>query len=183
MAYSWLYEVAVYSLHAAFGLTGIVLFRMALSLAVVAAIFALVHRLEAPPDCRRAVRLATLAIAMLFSERPWLFTVLFSTLTLHAVLALRDEQRPPPRWIWSLPLIFIVWANCHIQFVYGLLLLALACLAHAAAAVVRRPLRRRSTAGDGGRLAALAAADPAERPVPAGDVTQPLSCAHLRRGG
>lgn len=130
VAYSWLYEVAVYGLHAAFGLTGIVLFRMALSLAVVAAVFALVHRLEARFLIAIGLcGLATLALAMLFSERPWLFTVLFSTLTLHAVVALRDTERPLPRWIWTLPLIFTLWANCHIQFVYGLLLLALACLA------------------------------------------------------
>src|SRR5262245_39624486 len=103
VAYSWLYEVVVYVLHQALGLTGIVLFRIFLSLLVVWALYALVCRLE--QRFLAAVGLsavATLAVAMLFSERPWLFTVLFSTLTLHAIVALRQSERTP-WWVWALP--------------------------------------------------------------------------------
>ena len=69
-----------------------------------------------------------MALAMLFSERPWLFTILFATLTLHAVLALRQPEAPP-RWVWALPIVYLLWASIHIQFVYGLFLLGLACAA------------------------------------------------------
>ena len=50
------------------------------------------------------------------------------TLFLSAVLALRRPEAPP-RWLWGLPVLFCLWANVHIQFVYGLLLLGLACAA------------------------------------------------------
>jgi hypothetical protein len=129
LAYSWLYEVVLYGLVSAFGLAGIIVYRAVVSLAVVAAVHALVCRLEKRFLISTVLTTAaTLALAMLFSERPWLITILFSTLTLSAVLALRQPEAPP-RWLWALPLLYCVWANIHIQFVYGLFLLGLSCIA------------------------------------------------------
>lgn len=128
VAYSWLYEVLVYGLYDRLGLIGIVIYRLVLALAVVAALHRLVMRRE--PHFLTATgltALGVLAIAMLFSERPWLFTILFTTLTLDAVLGLREGRRS--RLVWLLPLVFVLWANIHIQFVYGLFLLGLACAA------------------------------------------------------
>jgi hypothetical protein len=131
VAYSWLYEVVLWQLYQALGLAGVIAYRAVMALAVVAALHALVRRLDRRFLVAAALTGAgVLAVAMLFSERPWLFTILFTTLTLHAVAALRGEG-PVPRWIWTLPIVFVVWANVHIQFVYGLLVLALACLAPA----------------------------------------------------
>jgi hypothetical protein len=129
VAYSWLYEVVLYGLERGFGLAGIIVYRVGLSLAVVAALHAFIRRLE--PRFLVATGLtaaATLAVAMLFSERPWLCTILFSTLTLHAVVRLR-QSGTLPRWIWSLPLCYVLWANIHIQFVYGLFFLFVGCAA------------------------------------------------------
>jgi hypothetical protein len=128
VAYSWLYEVLVYRLYQMFGLAGIVIYRVALSLAIVAALHRLIRRRE--PHLLVATGLtviASFALAALFSERPWLFTILFAILTLDAILALREGHSS--RWIWLLPVVYVLWANVHIQFVYGLLLLGLACLA------------------------------------------------------
>jgi hypothetical protein len=161
VAYSWLYEVLLYGLYQAFGLAGVVVYRAAMALAVVAAVHALARRLE-----RRFLvatgltAAAVLAVAPLFSERPWLFTVLFGTLTLHAVVALRRGESP--RWVWTLPLVFVVWANVHIQFVYGLILLGLACVAP----WIDRLLPARS-ASEGAR-SALAGASGWSLPVLAG---------------
>jgi hypothetical protein len=126
VAYSWLYEVLVYRLHEWFGLAGIVAYRVAMSLAVVAALHRLVRRRE--PRFLAATGLtavAALAMAPIFSERPWLFTVLFSILTLDVLLDLRAGRAS--RAVWLLPLVYVLWANLHIQFVYGLFLLGLAC--------------------------------------------------------
>ncbi len=128
IAYSWLYEVLLYELYGAFGLSGVVLYRALLSLAITAAVHRLILR-RGPPDVLGAGLTAAclLPIAMLFGERPWLFTILFGTWTLHAVLDLREGRRSPRPWL--LPLVFATWANVHIQFVYGLALLLLACVA------------------------------------------------------
>lgn len=129
VAYSWGYEVLLHGLYRAFGLWGVIGYRTLMAVAVVAAIHRLVCRLERrflPATLLTGV--AVLAVAMLFSERPWLFTILFTTVTLHAVVVLRGDE-PVPRWVWALPLVFVVWANVHIQFVYGLLVLGLGCVA------------------------------------------------------
>ena len=34
-----------------------------------------------------------------------------------------------PRWVWTLPILYVLWANIHVQFVYGLLLMVLALVA------------------------------------------------------
>jgi hypothetical protein len=56
-----------------------------------------------------------------------LFTILFGTLTLDVLLDLRRGIKT--RAVWLLPICFALWANLHIQFVYGLFLLGLACAA------------------------------------------------------
>jgi hypothetical protein len=135
VAYSWLYEVLVYSLHAWLGLAGIILYRAGLALAVTAALHRLVWRAAVRDGNREAnflavtglTALGVLAIAPLFSERPWLFTILFTALTLDAILDLRAGQRT--LLVWLLPVVYVLWASLHIQFVYGLFLLGLACLA------------------------------------------------------
>jgi hypothetical protein len=129
VAYSWLYEVVLHGLFSAFGLAGIIVYRALFSLAIVAAVHALVCRLEKRFLVATGLTIvATLALTVLFSERPWLVTVLFSTLTLSAILALRSHESPP-WWVWALPVLYCVWANVHIQFVYGLFLLGLGCIA------------------------------------------------------
>jgi hypothetical protein len=127
VAYSWLYEVLVYRLYETFGLAGIVAYRVALSLAVVAALHRLIRRRE--PNFLIATGLtaaAALTVAPLFSERPWLFTILFTTWTLDVVLDLREGRVGLGYWL--LPIVYALWANFHIQFVYGLFLLGLACM-------------------------------------------------------
>jgi hypothetical protein len=128
IAYSWLFDVSIYLLHQAFGLWGIVAYRAIMSFAVVWAIHRLVVKRVPrflPAFC--LVGAAFLAIAPLLNERSWLFSILFTALTLVTILDLREGRRTP--LIWLLPLLFILWANLHIQFIYGLVLLALGCVA------------------------------------------------------
>jgi hypothetical protein len=128
VAYSWLFEVLIYGLQRAFGLAGPLIYQTTLALAVVAAIHRLVARRE--PRFLVATLLtgaAVVALAALFKQRPWLFTILFSTLTLDVVLDLRSGR--DNRLTWWLPAIFALWANIHIQFIYGLFILGLACIA------------------------------------------------------
>jgi hypothetical protein len=128
IAYSWLFEVLVFRLHELFGLTGIVVYRAALSLSIVAAFHRLILRREPRFLVATGLTLvATVALSPLFNERPWLCTILFTILTLDAILDVRAGRSS---WlVWLLPFAFALWANLHIQFVYGLFLLGLACVA------------------------------------------------------
>jgi hypothetical protein len=128
VAYSWLFEVLVHGFHRWLGLAGIVLLRVVVGLALLAAIYRLVARRE-PSFARGAalVALAFVALVPLLIERSWLFSILFYTLTLDVVLTLRESR---PRWtVLLLPLLYAVWANVHVQFVNGFVLLGLACVA------------------------------------------------------
>ncbi len=178
VAYSWLFEVVLYGLYSWLGLVGIIVYRVALSFAVAAALHRLVARRE--PRFLVATLLTGVGVAtisVLFDERPWLFTILFTTWTLDVVLDLRDGR--PNRLLLFLPAAYALWANLHIQFVYGLGVLGLACLAP----VVDRLLGR-DAVGDGAsrlgspgwrRLLALT------HPVSAGNAAQPVSHPPLRR--
>jgi hypothetical protein len=127
LAYSWLFELLTWGLVRTLGLAGLALYRVVLVLAVVVSL----HRLA----CRRPMPffvvapllfLAVYSLCPMFTERPWLFSLLFFTWTLDAVLGLREGSSS--RWAWLLPVIFCLWANLHIQFIYGLFVLGLACL-------------------------------------------------------
>jgi hypothetical protein len=128
VAYSWLFELLVYGLYRWLGLFGVIVYRVGMMLVVAAGIHRLVAKRE--PRFTMAIGLvgaALMALAPLVSERPWMFTILFFTLTLDAVLDLREGRSS--RWVWLLPFLYALWANLHIQFVYGLFVLALACVA------------------------------------------------------
>ncbi len=128
IAYSWLFEVLVYGLHRGLGLIGILLYQIVLAIAVVAAVHHLVVKREPRfVVASGLVALATVAISADLTPRPWLFTILFFTVTLDAVLDLREGRNT--KAIWLLPPFYVLWANLHIQFVYGLFLLVLACAA------------------------------------------------------
>jgi hypothetical protein len=128
LAYSWLFEVLIYGLYRGLGLAGIVLFRVVVVFLVAVAIHGFVAKRESRLlPAAGLVGLAFLALSELMNERPWLFTILFSVLTLDLVLDLRAGRSR--RDLWLLPVLYAVWANLHIQFVYGLFLLALGCAA------------------------------------------------------
>lgn len=125
--YSWIFELAVYACYRGFGLAGIVYFQLALTFAIALAIFALVRRVDATPWKSFALTSsAMLAMIPMFAPRPWLFSMLFLTLELHILLRARETGQG--RQLWLLPLIFALWANIHVQFVYGLLVLGIAVI-------------------------------------------------------
>jgi hypothetical protein len=122
VAYSWLFEVLLYALFKACGLMGVIGYTAVLSLAIVVALLAYVQRFV--PNYSRAVLyvgMGALTLAPLCSPRPWLFTLLFFIIEYTLLVAARQTGKT--RWLWCLPLIFALWANLHIQFIYGLFLL------------------------------------------------------------
>jgi hypothetical protein len=128
IAYGWLFELLIYGLYERFGLYGIILYRNAMTFAVAASVHCFVLKRE--PRFLVATSLtglALMAFASLMNERPWLFTLLFFTLRLDLVLDLRAGRAG--RSIWVLSILYALWANLHIQFIYGLFILGLACAA------------------------------------------------------
>lgn len=132
-AYSWLFEVLLLRLYQGMGLAGFVVYSAGMVLAITAALYRLISRLQG--DFTISLLLtyaASLCLMNLWTPRSWMFTILFFVLEVDILMHARRTGKTGE--LFWLPLIFCLWANTHIQFVIGLLVLALvlgeACVAH-----------------------------------------------------
>jgi hypothetical protein len=124
-AYSWLYEVILIKLFQHLGLVGLVAYTATMVMAISAALYSMVKRLQG--DFSLAVLLTFIAgfsLAHLYTPRPWMFTILFFVLELNILMHARRTGRI--RELAWLPVIFCLWANIHIEYIDGLLVLGLA---------------------------------------------------------
>jgi hypothetical protein len=141
-AYSWLFEVVIYGLYQKIGLMSILIYKVIILLGILWSVLNLLQRLEV--SFLRAIGLTTLtllAITQNLTPRPWLLTILFFTLELHLLLHFR--QTGNGRYLlWLLPL-FALWANVHIQFIYGFVPLGLIVAEPIIEEFLRRPFSMR----------------------------------------
>ena len=125
IAYSWGYELLLSRSYAWRGLVGMALFGTALTLLVAFSIFWMADRLS-----KRFWIALGLAVVGCYSilllrivPRPAFFSIALFCVVLTLLFESQRDGRVQ-RLYW-LPLVFLVWANLHIQFVYGLAALAL----------------------------------------------------------
>jgi hypothetical protein len=123
-AYSWIYEVLLRFFHSRFRLAGIAVYGLLLTLAVACSMFWMTRRLSG--SFWKPCLLATLTCAAFLFRvfpRPVFFSMTLFTVTLTLLLEARRRGRP--QLLYWLPPIFLLWANAHIQFIYGVCLLGL----------------------------------------------------------
>jgi hypothetical protein len=134
--YSWLFDTLVGGLFGRFGLVGIVFYEIAVRLALAVALFHLVRSLLS--GFWRAIGLTALglyAMMVVVGPRPGMLTILFVILEFD--LLLWAERTGHAGRLWLLPPMFALWANWHIQFVYGLFVLGVFAAEPAMNAVLR----------------------------------------------
>lgn len=122
--YSWLFDIFFLGLYRAFGLAGFALLELAFRVAIPVAVYTMARslRLTFWPSTL-ATLCAAYSISSIYAPRPGMFTILFLALELRLVLgALRTRNMAALYWL--IPL-FWFWACIHIQFVHGLIVLAL----------------------------------------------------------
>src|SRR5271169_741355 len=119
VAYSWGYEVLMSRAYAWFGLLGVGLYGTLLTIGVAFASYWMLRRISG-----RFWVAYPLTVACCY---PFLFMIMprpvfFSILLFCVVLALLFEASRTGKveTLYWLPLIFLLWANLHIQFIYGL---------------------------------------------------------------
>jgi hypothetical protein len=124
VAYSWGYEVLMSRAYAWFGLLGIGLYGTLLTIGVAYSIYWMLRRLSGRfwPACILTVITCS---AFLFNlmPRPVFFSMMLFCVTL--TLALEAHRTGRVQLLYWLPLIFLLWANLHIQFIYGLFVVGL----------------------------------------------------------
>ena len=124
LAYSWLFEMAVAKLFQWLGLAGIVAYTSAMVLAVTVALFHLLRRMQVDFSLVVVLTFAgCFSMEHLYTPRPWFFTILFFILEMDVLMQARRTGRL--RELLWLPPIFALWANVHIQFIDGLIVLGL----------------------------------------------------------
>jgi hypothetical protein len=121
--YTWLFDWILSHVYKFGGLLAIVAFTGTLMVACVVSLFGLVSERLSQGYALGLTALYFVALLQLTTPRPWLFSILLLTLELRLLLKASEQNRP---WLlgWLIPL-FALWANLHIEFVYGLGLLAL----------------------------------------------------------
>ncbi len=124
VAYSWGYEILLSRAYAWFGLVGIGLYGTLLTLGVAYSIYWMVRRLSGRFWLACFLAIAACS-AFLFNlmPRPVFFSMILFCVTLTLLLEANRTGRVQP--LYWLPLIFVLWANLHIQFIYGLFLVGL----------------------------------------------------------
>ncbi len=132
----WLFQIAMAVLYRAGGASALVLLKAACGTAIVA--LSLAGRRS---DARTwPVVVAWLPAVVMLSgrlcERPELASLVF----LAGFLAVLGRAGDKPRWLWLLPVMQVLWVNCHGFFVLGPLVLA-AYVAELVHDRLRPPLR------------------------------------------
>jgi len=124
VAYSWGYEVLLSRAYRWFGLVGIGVCGVLLTLAVAYSIYWMALRLSG--RFWWACALATITCsAFLYNlmPRPVFLSMALFTVTLTLILEANRSGRV--QLLYWLPPLFVLWANLHIQFLYGLFLMGL----------------------------------------------------------
>lgn len=121
LTHEWLAQAAMYLAYAAGGFPLVVLLR-ALLMAAASALTGLVAwRRRSNFHVAVGAALLSAAISYRFAyDRPLLVTFLFVAVVMAAV----EYQK----WLWALPALFVVWANCHGGFFMGWLVLGAYCV-------------------------------------------------------
>ncbi len=124
MAYSWGYEVLLSRAYDWFSFLGMGGFGTLLTIAVALAIFRMLYRISGRFWAAWGLSVVVYA-AFLFNiaPRPLFLSVILFSITLTLLFEAQRRGRMQP--LYWLPLVFMVWANIHIQFIYGLAVLGL----------------------------------------------------------
>ena len=123
VAYSWGFDLVVSTVHRFWGLPGIVGCLIAFQVLVSFVFLLAVRHLARTPWWSLLIAAASIYAFYINPLRPALFTLLFFTLEL--LIIFEAERRRDDRLLFAMGPLFLLWANTHIQFVYGLFVLTL----------------------------------------------------------
>jgi len=119
-AWEWLWDVGAAWLHQRWGLAGVVfasLFVIALSIVL---LYRLVYRRCGNPLVSITLTgLAAAGASVHWLARPHLLTMLLMMVFLTILQRVREGHRA---WLWSLPVLMILWANLHGGFPIGIII-------------------------------------------------------------
>src|SRR5688572_17362863 len=123
VAYSWGFDVLVSTVHRIHGLPGIIGLLIGFQVLISFLFLLVVRHLARSPWWSCLIAAASIYAFYVNPLRPVLFTLLFFTIELFIIFE-AERRADDKRLAWMIPL-FLIWANFHLQFVYGVLILFL----------------------------------------------------------
>lgn len=123
IASSWGYDVLLAAAYKVIGLRAVPMALMALKVALAVSAFLLAR--GSRQSFWLAVSLAIAAQCSLLNSRPLPNLCSFVFFAIELALLFRSRRTANARTLFWLPLLFVLWANLHYQFVYGLFVLGL----------------------------------------------------------
>ena len=123
IASSWAYEVLLAITYKVFGLRVIAWLLMCLKAVLAVLTFVLAGGIRSRFWPAFALSVAAQYLLAILQPGPAYFSVLFFGIELFLLFEARSNGNV--RLLWWLPLLFLVWANFHVQFVYGIVVLVL----------------------------------------------------------
>lgn len=122
--YSWGSEICMALFHRWFGLMGLVALRSTIEVAITLILFLWLRRgLHSFWQALALAAVGMWAIHHCLGMQPMLFSILMFSIELSLIFRARQTNAIGP--LYWMPLLFLVWANLHIQFIYGLFALVL----------------------------------------------------------
>jgi len=117
-AYSWCFDLLVSGFHSIFGLLGIPWLLLCIVILIALALLLSFRRVAGNAWGAWAIATPVALVAHIDALRPMSLTVLFFVFEL--LLIFEAERAGDDRMLYRLAPLFAIWANCHIQFVYGI---------------------------------------------------------------
>jgi tetratricopeptide (TPR) repeat protein len=147
LTHEWLTQIVMYLIYSAAGFPGLVLARAGLLMVFCALAGWMAFGRTNDFYIGLAAALASAGMAFHFQQsRPFLVTFACLAVTM-AILESRGsipESRrailAPPRSVWALPAVFLIWSNCHAGFFLGWLVLGAYCGEAAIERLRKRPV-------------------------------------------
>jgi len=120
---AWIPEILLYLLHKAGGLPVLFLFRyLAIALLVGCILFqARRSRVATHPLTWLILILAALMSYIGTHVKPELFSFVLMTASVFTWMRIKSGGDKAWRWCWLLPVLMLVWVNCHGGFIFGLI--------------------------------------------------------------
>ncbi len=120
-AYSWCFDLLVSGVQRVFGLAGIPRLMICLEILISLTFLLSIRRVAGTFWWSWVIGSAGILALYIDAPRPGLLTLLFFTLELFLIF--HSEQRGDDKLLYWLAPLFLIWANCHIQFIYGIAVL------------------------------------------------------------
>jgi hypothetical protein len=131
VAYSWLYDLTIYGFYHGLGLIGPAVCVILLATAIGIILYRAIRtRMRGFAASIALTSVGLVTIMRFFSAMPVLVSVLLFLIEMDILFRelVDDPANSSPRRLWLLPALFVLWANVHVEFVYGLAVLVFAAL-------------------------------------------------------